>query len=100
MRRVELTKEEFEIVKRYKKASEEMREAEKEVKELKTVLAGDESVELVYNGQVIGRILVVDVRRVDVNSIPKEIKEAYMKIMRDKRLIITGIPIEVDSNSR
>jgi 5-bromo-4-chloroindolyl phosphate hydrolysis protein len=95
MKRVELTEREFEIVKRYKRISEEMREAEKEIKELKMALATDESVELVYDGNVIGRILIVDVKRVDVNSLPPEIKEAYTKISKDRRLIIVGIPIEV-----
>jgi hypothetical protein len=95
MKRVELTEREYEIIKRYKKVAEELKEVEKEVGNLKLMLAEDDSVELVYNGNVIGKILLVDVKRVDVNSLPPEIKEAYSKVSKDRRLIIVGIPIEV-----
>jgi len=95
MKKVELTEREFEIIKKYKKVAEEMKEVEKEISDLKMVLAEDDSVELIYNGNVIGRILLVNVKRVDVNSLPPEIKEAYSKVSKDRRLIIVGIPIEV-----
>jgi hypothetical protein len=95
MKKVELTEREFEIIKKYRRIAEEMREVEKEISDLKMVLAEDDSVELIYNGNVIGRILLVNVKRVDVNSLPPEIKEAYSKVSKDRRLIIVGIPIEV-----
>jgi hypothetical protein len=97
MRKIELTEREFEVVRRYKTLSEELKEVEKEIGNLKRTLADNESVELLYGGKVIGRILVVDVKRVDVNSLPKDIREAYTKISKDRRLIIVGIPLEVEA---
>jgi len=94
MRKIEITEKELEIIKRYKKASEELREAEREVRELKMTLADDDSVELLFNGKVVGKILIVDVKRIDINLLPPEIKEAYTRIDKDRRLIVIGIPID------
>jgi KaiC/GvpD/RAD55 family RecA-like ATPase len=99
MRRVEINEREYEVVKKYKKIAEELKKVEKEIAELKGILADEESVELIYNGYVIGKILVVNVRRVDVNSLPPEIKEAYTKTYKDKRLVINGIPLEPENQN-
>jgi predicted Mrr-cat superfamily restriction endonuclease len=95
MKRVEITEKEFELIKRYKRISEEMREIENEMISLKETLADEDNVLLVYDGQVIGRIIIVEVKRVDVKSLPQNIREAYTKVAKDRRLIITGVPVEI-----
>jgi len=99
MKKVEINEREYEIIKRYKRIAEELKEVEKEIAELKGTLAGEESVELLYNGNIIGKILVVNVKRVDVGLLPPEVKEAYTKICTDRRLIISGIPLESEDKT-
>jgi spermidine/putrescine-binding protein len=91
MKIIKLSKEEVEILKRYKRLLEELKELEKQINALKE-LAGDESAELLYRGNVVAKILVSEVRRLDYNLIPKELKEKYVKISKERRLVITGIP--------
>jgi vacuolar-type H+-ATPase subunit I/STV1 len=93
MKVVKLTKEEMEVIRRYKQIQDEAKVLEERIKALKD-LADDDTIELVYRGSLVAKIIVTEVKRVDLQALPKEIKEKYVKINKEKRLVITGIPSE------
>jgi hypothetical protein len=93
MKIVKLTKEEMEVIRRYKQIQDEAKVLEERIKALKD-LADDDTIELVYRGSLVAKIIVTEVKRVDLQALPKDIKEKYVKINKEKRLVITGIPSE------